>query len=146
VTPTLLGRVQTRVFVVTVIGGLWTLLVGPFLPRPTDATQADVYRGAIAALGAVLVAGVVWEFVYHAAQQFRWEKDWPTLFGLLTGINEGIVVYVLVRRGFPFDAGGAPGATFAVHFVTTWIVLWLWVNGPMRVLFVHWRFRGGRLL
>jgi hypothetical protein len=39
------------------------------------------------------VAGVAWEVLYHALQQFRWEKDWPTGLGLLTGINEGIVAW-----------------------------------------------------
>ena len=145
-TPTLIGRIQTRIFLVAVIGSLWTLLIGPLLPRPAGAGLGDVYDGAFNALAAVLVAGVVWELVYHGLQQLRWEKDWPTLFGLLTGINEGIFVYVLVQRGFPYGAGDVPGSTFAVHFATTWVVLWLWVNGPMRVLFVHWRFRGGRLL
>lgn len=145
-TPTLIGRIQTRIFLVVVIGTVWTLLIGPFLPRPPGAGLGDVYDGAFAALAAVLIAGVVWELLYHGLQQLRWEKDWPTLFGLVTGVNEGIVAYVLIRRGFPYDAGDIPGLTFAMHFATTWIVLWLWVNGPMRVLFVHWRFRGGRLL
>ena len=29
-------------------------------------------------------------FVYHLLQQFRWEKDWPTLFALLVGVPEGL--------------------------------------------------------
>ena len=29
-------------------------------------------------------------------QQFRWEKDWPTIFGLLTAINEGLLVWLLL--------------------------------------------------
>ncbi len=30
--------------------------------------------------------------------QFRWEKDWPTMFGYLTGINEGIVAYLVADK------------------------------------------------
>ncbi len=98
----------------------------------------------------VLVLGVGWEFVYHVLQQFRWEKDWPTLFGLLTAINEGMLVWLLVHQGrrrcpasatFPLSAG-----VFLVQFLTTWLLVWLIANGPMRVPFVHWRFRGGRLI
>ena len=37
----------------------------------------------------VVVLGVGWELVYHLLMQFRWEKDWPTLFGLLVGVPEG---------------------------------------------------------
>jgi hypothetical protein len=39
---------------------------------------------AFLVLLAVAVLGVVWELIYHFLMQFRWEKDWPTLFGLLT--------------------------------------------------------------
>ena len=95
----------------------------------------------------VLVLGIGWELVYHFLQQFRWEKDWPTLFGLVTAINEGIVVWLLVRNGsvpgLPFPV---PTGVFLVQFLTTWILVWLIANGPMRVPFVHWRFRGGRLI
>ena len=95
----------------------------------------------------MLVLGVGWEFVYHFLQQFRWEKDWPTLFGLLTAINEGFVVWLLVHDGsapglpFPVTTG-----VFLVQFLTTWLLVWLAAIGPMRVPFVHWRFRGGRLI
>ena len=33
-----------------------------------------------------------------------------------------------------------------VAFVTTWIVVNLFANNIMQVLFIRWRFRGGRLL
>jgi hypothetical protein len=92
------------------------------------------------------VVGLVWELLYHGLQQFRWEKDWPTLFGLLTGINEGIVVYFVLQAGLPWDVGDVPGVAFVIMFATTWILVWLVANGPMRVLNLRWRFRGGRLL
>ena len=58
-----------------------------------------MYSLGYAALVVVAVVGIVWELIYHGIQQFRWEKDWPTLFGLLTGINEGIVVYFVLDAG-----------------------------------------------
>ena len=54
-------------------------------------------------LATVLVLGIIWELIYHVIQQFRWEKDWPTLFGLITAINEGALVWLL------FDNGLIPG-------------------------------------
>ena len=36
--------------------------------------------------------------------------------------------------------------TFAVHFATTWLAIFLFLQGPMRVPFLRWRFRGGRIL
>ena len=94
----------------------------------------------------VLVLGVLWEFVYHGIQQFRWEKDWPTLFGLLTGIPEGLLVWFLFAGGAIPWVDSLPGPAFAIHFASTWLIVWLVANGPMRVPFIHWRINGGRLI
>jgi hypothetical protein len=130
------GRIQTRIFVLLVVGGIWTLLLTPMLPL--GASIGAAYGATFVVLLTVLVLGIGWEFVYHLLQQFRWEKDWPTLFGLVTAVNEGFVVWLLVHDG------SAPGLPF--QFLTTWLLVWLAAIGPMRVPFVHWRFRGGRLI
>jgi hypothetical protein len=143
--PTLNGRLQTRVFVTLVVGGLWTLLITPLLPVP--GTLGDAYATTFVVLLAVTVLGVGWELVYHLLQQFRWEKDWPTFFGLVTAINEGALLWLLLQYGaVPGIDGPVPSSAFLIQFVTTWLVVWLTVNGPMRVPFVHWRFRGGRIV
>ncbi|MHA6781327.1 hypothetical protein ACVGOW_10085 [Pseudonocardia saturnea] len=137
--PTLNGRIQTRVFVLLVVGGLWTLIITPLLGQS--------YATTFVVLLAVTVLGVGWELIYHLIQQFRWEKDWPTLFGLVTAVNEGALLWLLISvhavPGLPRDV---PLGVFLVQFLSTWIIVWLVVNGPMRVPFVHWRFRGGRLI
>lgn len=139
-TPTLIGRFQTRIFVVAVVGGVWTLLITPFLPDRGNLSTA--YGVTFRVLLIVGVAGLAWEVVYQGLQQFRWEKDWPAFFGLLTGINEGIATWVLARA-FGIEVSVLP---FAIHFSTTWIALWLFLNGPMRIVNIRWRYRGGRLL
>lgn len=147
VTSTLFGRIQTRLFLVVTVGVVWTLLIGPMLTVfVDDASVGDIYRLAFGALVLVAVVGIAWELVYHGLQQFRWEKDWPTLFGLLTAVNEGIVVALLLSAGIPWDVGGVPWLAFTIHFATTWIVIWLVANGPMRIVSLRWRFRGGRLV
>lgn len=144
-TPTFAGRIQTRIFLIVVIGSIWTAGIGPVLPRPAGARLADVYAGAFQVLLVVLVAGLGWEVIYHGLQQFRWEKDWPTFFGFLTGLNEGALAWYLVV-GLEVTTVATPTSTFVVHFATTWLVTWLWANGPMRVFFIRWRFRGGRIV
>lgn len=143
-TPTLIGRMQTRVFAVAVIGGLWTLLVTPLLPGGGEI--GDRYRATFAVLVVVGAAGLAWELVYHGLQQIRWEKDWPTMFFLLTGITEGIVVWLLVHAGTAPGSPDVRGDAFTVHFATTWLAIFLFVSGPMRVPFMRWRFRGGRIV
>ena len=142
--PTLNGRIQTRIFLITVIGGLWALVIGPMLPG--DGGIGDKYRAMYALLVIVLVLGVLWELVYHALQQFRWEKDWPTMFGLLLGVPEGVVAFAVARFGVLPWAADISVPAFLLGFGSTWLVTWLFVNGPMRVLSIHWRFRGGRLV
>lgn len=142
--PTLNGRLQTRVFLIAVIGGLWALVVAPLLPG--GASTADDVRTMYGVLAIVLVLGLGWEVLYHVLQQFRWEKDWPTLFALLVGVPEGLVAYAVARSGVIAWAEHVTPAAFVVGFGTTWVVTWLFVSGPMRVLSVHWRFRGGRLV
>jgi hypothetical protein len=141
VLPTLMGRIQTRIFVLATIGGLVTLIITPVLPHDPP------YRVSFLILVSVIVVGIAWEFIYHGFQQFRWEKDWPTLFGLVTGINEAALIWLLLERNLvPGIDQTPPFTTFLVQFTAVWLATWLWVNGPMRVPFIRWRFRGGRLV
>lgn len=151
-TPTLSGRLQTRLVSVLVLGGIWTLIIGPLLPRPGDMSVGSMYRALYTALVVVAVVGLAWECLYHGLQQFRWEKDWPTLFGLLVAVPEGILAYVVLNAGLPWDVRPGTGdvrdafplAAFVIMFTTTWLLVWAFVNGPMQILSLRWRFRGGR--
>lgn len=143
--PTLNGRIQTRVFLLVIVGGIWTLLLTPVLGLPGPLT--DAYQTTFIILATTIVLGIGWEFIYHFIQQFRWEKDWPTGFGLVTVINEGLLVWFLLYRELvPGVDGQVPTGPFVILFLTTWILVWLVANGPMRVPFIHWRFRGGRVI
>src|SRR4051812_8510127 len=97
--PTLNGRIQTRIFALAVIGGLTQLWLTPLLPGTGGMSMGDLYKATFSILVATIVLGVGWEIVYHLLMQFRWEKDWPTLFGLVTIVNEGALIWALVRAG-----------------------------------------------
>jgi hypothetical protein len=144
--PILLGRIQTRLFLLTVVGAAVTALITPVLPA-TGGALTDRYRATFVVLAAVAILGVGWEFLYHFLMQFRWEKDWPSLFGLVTAVPEGMLGWLLLRRGLvPFVAVPPPLTAFLLHFGIVWVAVWLVANGPMRVPFLRWRFRGGRLI
>lgn len=144
--PTLSGRIQTRLFVLAVIGGLTTLVVSLVLPA-APASLSETYQATFAVLIAVAVLGVGWELIYHGLMQFRWEKDWPMLFGLLTAINEGALVWFLIKAGaIPGVPENLAFSTFLVDFAVVWMVTFLFVNGPMRIPFIRWRHNGGRLV
>ena len=142
-TPTLAGRLQTRWVMVWTIGLAWVLLVGPFLPF-AGPTFAAVWSAGVASLVLVSVLGTAWEILYHLIQQLRWDKDWPTVLGLVLGIPEGFVVHQLLNRGIPWSVGAVDVAPFVWQFGTVWLGIWAVTNGPIRILFPRWRFAGGR--
>lgn len=142
--PTIFGRIQTRLALLAVVGGAVTAVLTPMLPL--DGTMSSRYQATFVVLAAVAVLGVLWELAYHVAMQWRWDKDWPTLFGLVTLVPEGLLVFGLTYAGLvPGIPGPVPAVAFAIDFLVVWLAVWLVANGPMRVPFVRWRFQGGRL-
>lgn len=139
-TPTLVGRIQTRWLLLLMVAVPWTILVGPLLlPFAGGASLGDVYEVAFLALLLVGVVGVGWELVYHLLMQYRWEKDWPALLGLVTIVNEfAVVALLLVALDYPLSAA------VLLHFASTWLWIWFVANGPFRVVFPRWRYQGGR--
>ena len=82
--PTLNGRIQTRIFMLATLGAPDHRCCSP---RSCPATPTT--RRRTSSWPRSLVLGVVWELIYHRIQQFRWEKDWPTLFGFITVRQRG---------------------------------------------------------
>jgi hypothetical protein len=140
-TPTLTGRLQTRIFLAVTVGILWTVIITPFLPEPTGITLGVSYAMAFGSLVLMAAAGLVWEFVYQGIQQWRWDKDWPSIFALLTVVNEALLVWLLdhlfpVMSGPMAGMGGTAAALsgtlgpsspylpgFVLHIGTTWLAI-----------------------
>jgi hypothetical protein len=138
VTPTLIGRWQTRIALLGTLGVLVSTLF------------ALAYGTALFFLVLAYVAafGLVWDVLYIALQRLRWDRDWPAAFQVLNGLVEGALVYGLIATvGLPGIAPGAvPLPLFVAHYGTVWLVTFLWAQGPMRALFPFWRFHGGRIV
>jgi hypothetical protein len=165
-TPTLEGRLQTRIFLGVTVGVLWTAVIVPFLPEPAGVTLGMSYDMAFGSLLVMTAYGLVWEFLYHALQQLRWDKDWPASYALLAVLVEAPLVWILdflfpimSMSGAAMQMSGPMGPMsgsaglpspyfpgFAIHIGTTWALIWLFSQGPMRVICVRWRFEGGRVL
>jgi len=149
--PTLSGRYQTRIFLVVVIGVIWTAIITPFLPadrsgRSFTDVAGHLYPATFLVLAIVLVVSLLlWEWLYYILQTCRWEKDWPAIFFMVELVPEAIVAYIIFRAiGLDTD-GVVTTSTFVVHIVTTWIVMWLFVLGPIKIFMPRWRFNGGRI-
>jgi len=64
------------------------------------------------------------------------------------GIIEGALIYALIANtGLPGIKQGSVGlGVFVAAFGLAWLVVFIWVEGSMRVVSPHWRFHGGRLV
>ena len=135
-TPTLVGRWQTRVVLLATLGVLASV---PFWW--IAATPA-----VFAVVAWVAVLGIAWDALYSLLQAFRWERDWPPAFAVAAAVIEAVVIYLLATR---FTLPGVPNdlsiALFAFQYTTVWVVTFLFAQGPMRVILPWWRFHGGRI-
>lgn len=130
-TPTLIGRWQTRYLLLITVGLFWTL---PFV--------LVFGRVPLINLGLVIVLGFFWDILYNALQKLRWDRDWPPAFQLAAGVVEGIAVFIvdlLLRLE-------VSPLVFLVHYGIVWTAVFLMTQGPMRFLFPRWRYRGGQWL
>lgn len=143
-TYSLAGRVQTRILIFAVVGGGWAALVTPILP--TRLPLGASYRLSFTILGLSIALGLLWELLYHLLQQFRWDKDWPSLFSLVAVAPEGLVLWWLLGADIWFWDVPVTGRAFWLLFASTWLVVWVTLTGPIRVLVLRRRWRGGRLV
>ncbi|MEB3224284.1 MAG: hypothetical protein VKJ86_00600 [Synechococcus sp.] len=144
-TPTLLGRWQTRLFLMGTIGILLTISFAEGLwgnPRGT------VYW---AVLGYITIFGLGWDCLYIHLQNYRWDQDWPAAMQWLAAIWEGLFLLLLrtgLRNFFSFNLPATADLSltwFLIHYGSVWLGVFIMSQSLMRILFPLWRFRGGRL-
>lgn len=137
VTPTLVGRWQTRIALLATLGLIVTAL---FALAYGSVTFFVV-------LFYVALFGVVWDVIYILLQQYRWDRDWPAAFQVLNGFVEGVVLYLAITVvGLPGVPRDLPPLVFLAHYGLVWLAVFLWAQGPMRALFPFWRFHGGTII
>ncbi len=141
-TPTLFGRWQTRLAMLGSWGALISLVFA--LLRGEDAFNETFFY----VLGYVALFGIVWDLLFILLQRLRWDRDWPAIFQLASGICEGALVFGLIQgTGLPgIEKGGVPFGLFVSHYGLVWLVTYTWVQGPMRTFLPRWRFTGGRIV
>lgn len=140
-TPTLMGRWETRLLLLGTIGLAMTLIFGQIL---------DDLMTPLAVLAYVLLIGFVWDILYGIVQNFRWDRDWPPLFQLVTGIVEGAFLWGVILL-WEAQFGGLPGVDahltfnmFLTHYTLVWVTTFLATQGLLRIIFPRWRFHGGK--
>lgn len=136
-TPTLIGRWETRLFLLATIGLLITLAF-VLVFGSLEFFAVLIY---------VALFGVVWDILYIFLQRFRWDRDWPAAFQVFNGVIEGAFLYIAISFvGLPGVSRDLPLALFVAHYGLVWLSIFLWTQGPMRALFPFWRFHGGVII
>ncbi len=144
-TPTLFGRWQTRFLLLTLVGIpvtiFWALV---------SALFGGLAGFLVPFINLVLVAffGIFWDVLYIFLQSFRWDRDWPPIFQLGEGVLESAWVFFINFLLWGFTGGAFPLnlILFSLHYWSVfWFVFWM-TQGPLRIFFPRWRFRGGRWL
>jgi hypothetical protein len=144
-TLTLQGRWQTRIVLYLTVGVLVTLFFGRI--------YGD-FSTHFALLAYLLGLGLVWDVIYQRLERRRWNRDWPPYYQVFTGLLEGALLFWLIKwsqaNGLP-SAQGLPGISpdlgdgaFIIHYFCLWLGVFLGTQGPLRVIFPRWRYRGGR--
>lgn len=141
-TPTLFGRWQTRIFLLSTVGILVTI---PFALGWIGNNASLIYFWVLFYIG---LFGLAWDCIYHFLQQFLWDHDWPGILQLGAAVVEAIFLLVLIiffglPNIVPTDLNVG---LFFLHYSAVWIAVYLAAWVVMRLLFPRWRFRGGRWL
>jgi hypothetical protein len=143
-TPSLLGRWQTRLLLLATVG---TLVSIPFALGWVGSPPGTVYFWILIY---VAIFGIGWDVVYDQLQRYRWDRDWPAIYQLLAGIWEFIFVACGVKIfGFlpiPIPKEQLPIVWVIWHYSTVWLAVFIASQSLMRILFLRWRFRGGQWL
>jgi len=136
--PTLRGRWQTRLLLLGTIGALITVAFG-FL--------FNNFVTPFALLGYVLLFGFLWDVLYNYLQTLRWDRDWPPLFFVASGAVEGLFLWSLTHIvPLPGVDPQLSFTAFASHYCTVFIFTLSMMLGPLKIIFLKWRFRGGKIL
>ncbi|GGO90469.1 hypothetical protein GCM10011584_22310 [Nocardioides phosphati] len=134
-TPTLAGRVQTRLALALVPGVPVALAAAGLLDHLTLGR-------ALIGLLVITVLGLVWDAAYQALQDRRWDRDWPPLLTLLSWVPEACASWLALNA----LGSAAPRGTHLVFFTLLWSAALLVRAAVLPVLLPHWRHEGQRLV
>jgi hypothetical protein len=137
-TPTLFGRIQTRLLLLATVGSFVTFFYG-ILAAILNQNFIGFFIPFILLI-LVTVFGIGWDILYNFLQKFRWDRDWPPAFSFITAFIEmlPVMLIALLLNVHP--------VLFLFHYWTVWWATFIMALGPMRIIFPRWRFRGGQWL
>ena len=144
-TPNLIGRWQTRLYLLGLIGGIIALgfvwRYNSFIPYGNRNRWIPEFVVAY-----LIIFGFVWDIIYQAITRLQWDYDWPGAYTFIAGILEGTLVFLLIRFvGLPLIPKRSVDLWhFFLEYAVIWTFTYFWVQFLMRAIFIRWRFRAAR--
>lgn len=142
-TPTLLGRFQTRLVLYLFLALPITWLFALYLGLDQQGRLGDPF----VFISAMTLVGLLLDPVYIQIQRFRWDSDWPFAFQFFFTVMEFLVTLGLLNAGL-FDAllvERIDTWTAVAHFSLVFVPSFLALLGGLQIFLVRWRFKGGEL-
>lgn len=149
-TPTLLGRWQTRILLFIFIGLPVTFLYALYLTnwRWPPAIDLSAFTDPFVFITVLLLVGLVLDVLYIQIQRFHWDHDWPFAYQFFFSIVEFFIVYLMMDYGLLdtlLPDGRIPFETAAWHFTFVFVPSFIALLGIVQIFMVRWRFKGGEL-
>ena len=146
-TPTLWGRITTRILLFILIG----LPVTFFYAWWQTSWNWPPSIVPFIILATLLIVGLVLDPIYIFLQGFRWDHDWPFAFQFLFSIIEFLIVLLIIDTDWhPLLLPAAIGTWtdlgyVTLHFTLVFIPSFLALLGGLQIFLVRWRFKAGQL-
>jgi hypothetical protein len=122
-TPSFLGRFQTRLVL--------TLLVG--LP-------IGLYFANLLPIFLMLLFGFFWDTIYNFLQSKRWDRDWPPIFMAIGGLGEAVLIYIFINQVLKISS-----VNYFWMYNIIWIIMFILQLGILNIFFPYRRHKAARM-
>lgn len=149
-TPTLLGRWQTRLLLFVFIGLPVTFLYGLYRqnwPWPPPTELDSIFVQSFVFITLLTLLGLVMDVLYMQIQRFHWDQDWPFAYQFFFSIVEFVILYLAIEFDLLeyFFTPKPPFWGAVCHFTLVFVPSFLALLGGVQIFLVRWRFKGGEL-
>jgi len=144
-TPSLLGRWQTRILLFIFIGLPITYLFASYLDNWNFPGADEPYW----ILFLILIVGLVLDPIYIFIQGFRWDQDWPFAFQFFFSIIEFLIVLFGIDQKWFTQVNRLVLETnltiVILHFTSVFLVSFFFLLGGIQIFNLRWRFNSGKV-
>lgn len=139
-TPTLTGRIQTRIMLQIFIGIPISIILGIFMGSLSTAFFL---------LCISLVVGLLFDPIHSYLQHKTWDDEWPVLMIILSGLLELFITLFILQivTSIPFFSNYLipPSFPLVLFYGLMWLIILIISLSVIHIALPYRRFRGGKI-